>query len=446
VTTTLMASIPLPMPVPIRLVIEPDWRVALYAAFLAAFATLACGLLPALQSVKESMTQDLQREPRQRLRRALVGVQIAVSLVVLVTGFLFLRNMLNSGAANPGFDIKNTIRVEVNLPPSPREGFLDEGLRTLAALPGIEAVGAARIVPFTDAATRGGEIVFPDNGEKVRLRSYWNVVTPDYFRTLSIPLVAGRMFLPTDRGEPKAVIVNRAFVRRHLGKRPPIGAIFNWGAEGKTSYQVVGIVEGTKNLTLGEADEPQFYEPLLQKASPIQFILRSAVPPATQLAAVRRALHRLEPAAGVEVQTLYSAIGLAFLPSQVGAGLMGAIGLLGLLLAAVGLYGTLVYSVARRGPEIAVRMAIGASRRDVARMVMSDSLKLIGWGSFCGLLIAFFITKPLAMFLVPSVKPEDPLTFIAVAAVFLLVGVLAAVGPSRQAAATDPANAVRQGF
>jgi len=116
------------------------------------------------------------------------------------------------------------------------------------------------------------------------------------------------------------------------------------------------------------------------------------------------------------------------------------------LLAAVGLYGTLVYSVARRGPEIAVRMAIGASRRDVARMVMSDSLKLISWGSFCGLLIAFFITKPLAMFLVPSVKPEDPLTFIAVAAVFLLVGVLAAVGPSRQAAATDPVNAVRQGF
>jgi predicted permease len=446
VTTTLLASIPLPMPVPIRLVIEPDWRVALYAAFLAAFATLACGLLPALQSVKESMTHDLQREPRQRLRRMLVGVQIAVSLVVLVTGFLFLRNMLNSGAANPGFDIKNTIRAEVSLPPAPREGYLDEGLRVLAALPGIESVAAVRIVPFADAATRGSEIEFPDNGEKVRMRSYFNLVTPDYFRTMSIPLMAGRTFLPSDRGGPKVVVVNRVFAQRYLGKRTPIGTVFNWGAEGKTPYQIVGVVEGTKNLTLGEVDEPQFYEPLRKSDTRVQFILRSAVTPATQLAAVRQALHRLDPAAGAEVQTLYSAIGLAFLPSQVGAALMGAIGLLGLLLAAVGLYGTLVYSVARRRPEIAVRMAIGASRSDVARMVMMDSLKLIGWGSACGLFIAFFITKPLAMFLVPSVKPGDPFTFIAVAVVFLLVGVLAAVGPSRQAAATDPVSAVRQGF
>ncbi len=451
-TTLLLQRIPLPLPVPIRLVIEPDWRVALYAVALAAFATIACGLLPALQSIRESMTHDLQREPRQHLRRILVAAQIAVSLIVLVTGFLFLRNMLNSGAVSPGFNTRDTILATVNLPPAAYEarqrveGYLDQALRDLATVPGIEGVAAARVVPFTDASSRGGQIKLPDTGETIRMESYWNLVTPDYFRAMDIRILEGRTFLPTDRGEQKAVVINRSFARRYLGRRPPVGSVFLWGNDGKTPYLVVGMVEDTKNITLGEVDEPQFYELLRGGENRVQFILRSAVPPATQLSAVRQALRRIEPAAGLEVQPLISAIGLAFLPSQVGAGLMGAIGLLGLILAAVGLYGTLVYSVARRGAEIAVRMAVGASRGDVARMVMIDSLKLIGWGSGVGLLAAYFITKPLAMFLVPGVKAADPLSFAAVAAVFVIVGLAAAVGPARRAAAIDPVIVVRQGF
>ena len=447
-TTLLLARIPLPLPVPIRLVIEPDWRVAVYAVLLAGFATLACGLLPALQSVRESMTHDLQREPRQRLRRALVAAQIAVSLIVLVTGFLFLRNMWNSGAISPGFDVRNTIRAELHLPQrvngdrDRQVELLSRGLRTLAALPGIEAVAAARVVPFTNTSVRGSQITFPDNGEQVQMRSYYNSVTADYFRVMGIPLLAGRTFEPSDRGERRPLVVNRSFVRRFLGGRNPVGTVFAWGPE-KTPYQIIGVVEGTKNLTLGETDEPQFYEPLVSPGMRVDFLLRSALPPAGQLAAVRQALRQLEPAAGAEVQTLFSAIGLAFLPSQVGAALMGAIGLLGLLLTAVGLYGTLVYSVVRRAPEIAVRMAIGASRMDVARMVLADSLRLIAWGAAIGLLAAYFITKPLAMFLVPGVKPGDPVSYVLVCAVFVLIGALAALGPARQAAAIDPALNLR---
>ena len=450
--TSALARIPLPLPVPIRLVFELDWRVACYGALLAIVSTLACGLLPALQAVRESTAHDLQREPRQRLRRGLVAAQIAVSLAVLVTGFLFLRNMLNSGAANPGFDLQHTMRAVANLPPAKyendsREGFVAEGLRVLSSLPGIEAVAAASVVPFNDTSNRGEELVFEDTGEKVRVRYYVNAVTPDYFRVMGIPVVAGRTFTSAGREDPDVVIVNRAFARRFLGSRQALGTAYTaTGDRKRVVHRIIGVVEGAKNMTLGEGDEPQTYEPMHALRTRAQFVLRSSVPPANQLAAVRLALRRLEPAAGIEVETMASATALAMLPSRIGAGLMGALGLLGLALAAVGLYGTLAYSVARRGQEIAVRMAIGASRGDVARMVMIDSLKLIAWGSAFGVLAAFLITKPLAIFLVPGVTPGDPLNFAAVVGVFLLVGILAAAGPSRQAASIDPSLAVRQGF
>ena len=128
-------------------------------------------------------------------------------------------------------------------------------------------------------------------------------------------MVAGRTFLPTERGEPKVVIINRAFARMFLGKRAPVGTVFLWGRDGKTPYEIVGVVEGTKNLTLGEGDKAQFYEPLVEHGTRVEFVLRSALPPALQLAAVRQALHRLDPAVGAEVQTMYAAIGLAF-PSR----------------------------------------------------------------------------------------------------------------------------------
>jgi predicted permease len=422
--------------------------VASYAALLTAFSTLACGLLPALQAIRESVTPDLHRAPRQRLRKLLVGGQITISLVVLMTGFLFLRNMLLSGIVNPGFDIRNTVRAAVHLPASYQEArrmeqYVDQALRALAALPGVEAAAAARSLPFTDAATRGGRITFPDTGEQIHMRAYWNTVTPAYFQAMAIPLLAGRSFLPAEDSGRRVVVVNSAFARRYLGNRNAVGATFLWGDDEKTPYQVVGVVAGTKNLTLGEADEPQFYEPLRPNNPRVQLVIRSTLPPATQLSAVRRALREVDPAAGAEVQTLRASIGLAFLPSQVGAGLMGAMGLLGLMLAAVGLYGTLSYSVARRGPEIAVRLAIGASPGGVARMVLGDSIKLIGWGSAAGLLIAFFVTAPLAMFLVPGVKPGDPINFAAVVLIFLMTGTAAAIGPARRASSIDPSSAVR---
>jgi putative ABC transport system permease protein len=161
------------------------------------------------------------------------------------------------------------------------------------------------------------------------------------------------------------------------------------------------------------------------------------------LEAVRRVLRRVEPGAGVEVNAMYSSIGLAFLPSQVGAALMGGTGILGLLLAAIGLYGVTAYSVARRTREIGVRIAMGATRADIARLALMESAQLLLIGSAAGLLVAFFVTKPLAMFLVPGLGPGDPLSFASVVLFLAATGLVATLGPVRRALRVDPALSLR---
>ncbi len=450
VIATTLASIQLPLPIPVHLNIEPDWRVAVYAAGLLMVTTLACGLLPAVQSVRESVSQDLRRENRMRLRRVLVGAQIAVSMIVLTTGMLFARNLMRAGAMSPGFDVTHTVRAEMHLPPvrekDPQRvnAFVETVLPRLRAIPGVEAAAGARIIPFTDSTTFGMSLNF--SGRVMKARFNWNAVTPDYFAAMDIPLKQGRTFAPTDRAGAQVVIVNETFAKRYVEGHPVVGATFLWGDENKVPYQIAGVVGDTKNMSIGEDAAAQLYEPLAQVKNDrtrIQFVLRSAIPPAMQLDAVRKVLRDIEPAAGTEVETLYSSIGLAFLPSQVGAVLMGSMGLLGLLLAAVGLYGTMIYSVTRRTREIGIRMAIGAGKRAISRMVLMETMKLVVWGSAIGLVIAWFVTKPMAMFLVPGLRPSDPLTYAGVLVVLGVTALAASWAPLRKAVSVDPAESLR---
>jgi putative ABC transport system permease protein len=451
--TASLERLQLPIPIPIHLRIDLDWRVALYAAILTVAATIACGLLPAWQATKESIAPDLGRDRKMRLRRALVCGQVALSLIVLATGFVFLRNLFRESQISPGFDLRHTIRARVNLPGREYKEFkqvdsyANRGVRELEAMPGIESAAAAFILPFNDNMVVGTFIKFPNTGEQQRLLYHWNVVTPDYFRAMGIPLLKGRFFLPTDREGERVVIVNRAFAERYLGGREPIGCIFGLGAGSQTGLRIVGVVEGTKNETLGEGDLAQMYQPMAQieinDRRKLELVIRSAIPPLEQLNAVRETLRRVEPNAGLEVSTLYSSIGFAILPSQVGAVLMGAIGLLGLVLASVGLYGIMAYSVARRTKEIGIRMALGATHGAISRMVLGDAARLVFTGSAIGLAIAVFVTRPLAMFLVEGLKPSDPLGFIVVVLVLAVTGVAATWGPLRRALAINPASSLR---
>jgi putative ABC transport system permease protein len=447
----LLARIELPLPIPIRLQITPDWRVLAYSAVLGLVATLVCGLMPAWQSLRPVITSNVHREGGARLRRLLIITQIAASVVLLITGSLFLRNLVNANSISPGFDVRHTLRADVNLPPSAygapqsRAEYIRQVLNQVKAIPGIQGVAAARLTPFTDNVSYGSPLKFLDNGELKHAYFKWNAVTPDYFRVMAIAFKNGTTFAEHASGE-NVVVVNDIFAQRFLNGRPPIGTTFEWVGHTPPNYRIIGVVGGTKTVTIGEDPQPQLYQPLDQidnDSLRIQFVMKSAIPPVLQLEPVRRVLYRIDAMAGAQVETMYSSIGLAFLPSQVGAVLIGMTGVLGLLLAAIGLYGVMAYSVTRRTREIGIRMAIGASAWDVSRMVTGDVLKLVGFGSIVGLVIALFVTKPLAMFLVPGLNPRDPISFALVLLVMMLTGIVAAWGPARRAIHVDPNTALR---
>ena len=372
--------------------------------------------------------------------------------MVLAAAGLFLRNLVAASSIRPGFDLVHTLRAEVNLPPASYRGsaevraYVARALPALAALPGVDSVAAARIVPFTDATRFSSPLTFPGSDEKVQASFNWNAVTPGYFHVLDIPVLQGRDVADTDRAGERVVVVNRAFVEHYLGGRVPVGSVFLWGRDGREPFRIVGVVANTKNMTVGEDDRPQLYQPFSQIENDrrrLQFVLRSAAPPGLLVRPVGRTLRQLEPAAGTEVATLYSSIGLAFLPSQVGAALMGTVGLLGIVLAAVGLYGMTAYSVARRVNEIGLRIALGATRRDIAWLILGEALGVVAIGGAIGLGLAAVLMRPLSLFLVRAVTPGDPLTFVAVTVLLAATAVLAAWGPARRAARVEPMTALR---
>ena len=445
------AAISLPLPLPVRLHVETNWKIVSYAALLAVFASLSSGLLPALASLKEALSKGMQRERKLRLRRVLVVAQIAVSFVVLTMATLFLQNLLRTNALGAGFDVNHTIHAEAFLPPRAYPDgktvnpYIDRALDGLRAVPGIQAAAASSTIPFNDARNYGAALVFAGTAEKQQAQFNWNAVTPDFFSAMQIPVLRGRPFVMQDNGAVKVVIVNDEFVRRYLGGHEPLGAAFRWNT-GKSFYRIVGVVKGTKSMTMGEDARAQLYEPMAQvnlDRPRIQFVARSATSPALQLKAVQEALRRAEPAAGLEVQTMFSSIGFAFLPSQVGAALMGSLGTLGLLLVVMGLYGVLAYSVARRKREIGIRMAVGASFLDISAMVLKEFGRMMLAGLVIGLSVSVLVTRPLSMFLVPGLNSSDPASFAAAILLLVFTAAMAVAGPIRRALRVAPMECLR---
>jgi predicted permease len=441
-----------PLPVPIVLQFDMDWRVVTYATALAVLATLLSGVIPAFRAVRESIAPELHRERRLYLRRTLLVGQVAVSFVLLVTALIFVRNLVASASIDPGFDTERTIRATVSLSPTRFDradrirDYVDRGLMALRAVPGIEAAAASRSLPFQDRARLGHDITWADTGEKAQISYGYNAVTADYFRAIGTPIRAGREFVASDEAGPRAVVVNQAFVKRYLNGREAVGTTYVVGEGEQRVHQIVGVADYVRTITLGENEEPQLYALWSQtnsRRTSLNFVMRSTGPPAPSLKAVQAALRDVDAGVGLEVSTLRSSIGLAFLPSQVGAALMSAAGALALLLIATGLFGTMAFAVTRRTREIGLRLAVGATRSDVVRMVLRDSIRLMTLGLAVGATIAWFVTPPLAAFLVPGLTPTDPLTFGLAFLVMLATAVFATWIPARRAASVDPMTALR---
>ena len=448
-----LSAIPLPLPVPILLQFDTDWRVVTYAAVLAVSATLVSGVIPAFQAVRESLVPELHRERRLYLRRALLVGQVAVSFVVLVAALLFVRNLVRSGSIDPGFNTAQTIQATASLSPTTYENadrirsYVTRAILAIGSVPGIEAAAAARSLPFQDRSIRGHDITWPDTGEKTTISYGYNAVTPDYFRAIGIPVRAGREFLAADDTGPRAVVVNQTFVDRYMSGRSPVGATYVVAEDQQRLHQIVGVVNFVRTFTLGEDEQPQVYMLWTQTNSTqttVSFVLRSTGDPSAQLKTVEAALRAVDSGVGIDVSTLRAKMGLAFLPSQIGAALMSVAGGLALLLVATGLFGTMAFAVTRRTREIGLRLAIGATRGNVVRMVLTDSVRLLGLGLAAGAAIAWFVTRPLAAFLVPGLTPTDPMTFALVLVVMLTTAAVATWIPARRAAAIDPMISLRE--
>jgi len=456
ILTRLLSGLRMPSWLPIEFLIQPDWRLLTYSIGIALVVTLAAGLVPAMKGTRAGIGRALKQHDRHvgasrwTLRNALVIGQLAVSIVLLSSGWLFVRNLLHATSLNPGFDTGNTVwatfrALPASCTPERFQVLTALALERLRALPGIDSASLARAVPL-QSPFRGGGQFRPDTGEEAIHAQYnFNAVGPDYFRTLRIPILQGRAFLDSDRaGASAVVILNDNLARRLFGAISPVGHAIR--LPDNRDVTVVGVARNSKYFMLGEENPMALYIPWAQQQEVVRFahlLVRTRGGPEGAVREVNQTLTDLDPMAAVEVKTMRDALQFTLLPSRVGAGVLGGMALLGLALASIGLYGVLLYAVGRRIREIGVRVALGATPASILGMVVGESGRLVVAGLAIGLCLSVLAVRPLAMFLVPEVRPADPMNFVVVACGLLIVAAFSTISPTIRALRVDPALALR---
>ena len=455
----LLPRLHLPLPLPLELHLTFDTRLAWFATALVLFSALLCGLAPAWQATRPEVMPALKQlapgyvHRRFTLRTLLVAGQIAVSVLLLVTTLLFLRNLALAHTLSPGFDAAHALVAEITFVEG-RQGMraapsVEAIVERIGSMPGVEAAAFSRGLPLTMYTSRTGtEIRIEGRDGDVRVDYEGNHVSPGYFRAMGIDLLRGRDFRYTDRrGGSLVVVINQEFVRRYFEGRDPIGLhIFLPTDPQPTPAEVIGVVADSKYRTIGEGAQPAVYEAYLQRGGSdrfVQVVARTAGSPQEMTGAVRQAILQMDDSAAVAVEPMTATLAFAFLPSRIGAALVGALGVLGAALAMVGLYGVVSFAVSRRTSEIGIRIALGASRNAVVRLVLSDGAVLVGAGLVAGLGFAFIATRPLAAFLVAELPSRDPWSFAGSAILLLLTSLLACWNPAQRATRIAPAIALR---
>ncbi|MGO9254841.1 MAG: ADOP family duplicated permease [Bryobacteraceae bacterium] len=456
--TRVISGFRIPTPLPIELLIQPDRLLLAYAVGIASVVTLATGLVPALKGTRAGISGALKEGGRQagpagcRLRNVLVIGQLAISIVLLSTGLLFIRNLISATSFNAGFDTTHTVVAMLqtargSYTPQRFAVLVDSALERLRALPGVEAASPALAVPLDPflAFSRDSGPLRPDaDSRAVRVAFNSNSVGPDYFRIMGIPILQGRAFLDADRaGTPEVVILNQTMARQLFGNTNPVDHILRF--PDNRDARVVGVARNSKYVTLGEDNAMALYKPFSQQgyATYAHFFVRTRGAPETMVRKVDETLGGLDPSAAVETRVMGDIFAGALMPSRVGAAVLGSMALFGLLLACIGLYGVLLYAIQQRLREIGIRVALGATPSNVFAMVTGQSFRLVAAGMVIGLALAAVAVRPLSMFLVPEVRPADPMNFAAVAFVLSLVAGLATVAPTVRALRVDPAVALR---
>ncbi|MEP7337018.1 MAG: ABC transporter permease [Acidobacteriota bacterium] len=438
-----------------------DWRVLGFATGLALLTCLLFGLMPAIRAariepgaVMKAAGRGLTAgRERFSLRRALVVAQVALSLVLVAGALLFTRSLNKLLTVDTGFQSEGILITRLrfgplNLPPERSLPFKQEIIARLQTIPGVQSVTETNVVPLSGNA--GGNQVWQDgtNGQQ-KVGANVSMIGPDYFRTLTTPLLAGREFKESDNATaPKVAIVNESFARQVVNSANPIGQRFRVEAtptDPESVYEIVGLVKDTKYLQLSEEVGATMFYPIAQvNPSPTgaQLLIKSSLPQAEITAAVKRTLHDINPSLLVIFQGFKTMIENSLLRERLLATLSGFFGVLALVLASIGLYGILSYGVASRTNEIGIRMALGARQRDVLWLVLREALLLVLAGLAVGLPVIFLTTRFVATLLY-GLPPTDVVSLSFATLLLVAVAFIAGYLPARRATRIDPMVALR---
>ncbi|HSB09710.1 MAG TPA: ABC transporter permease [Blastocatellia bacterium] len=440
---------------PLAVDLSLDARVLVFALAVSLITTLAFGLAPALQATRFDPIAALKDESgvsgyrRSRLRSGLVVAQIAISVLLLSVSGLFLRSLMKAGSIDPGFNPKNVLLVEM-LPRDYQEtnggAFYQQILERLRSLPGVSEVSLVNRAGLDfDGTRRNVNIEGYARQRDEDMELAFNLVGPNYFHTMQTPLLGGRDFNERDvRGAPGVVIINETLARRYFPGQEALGKRLSVSGPDGPFLEIIGITRDGKYWSLFEEPRPFFSLPLLQQYQGFAvLVLRAERDPRLLIETVRQEILEQDRNLSItSMTTMTEHIGMALLPLRI-AGIGSIIfGGLALLLAAIGIYGLTAYFARQRTHEIGVRLALGAQRKDILRLVLNHGIVIVLIGIGLGIAAAFATTRLLASFLF-GVSATDALTFAGVATALAIVALLACWIPARRAMKVDPMVALR---
>ena len=446
---------------PIFLDMRTDWRVLGFAAGLAILTTILFGLVPALRAgsvpagavLKTGGRGMTAGRERFLLQRILVAAQVALSLVLLAGALLFARSLQNLMTRDTGFQqdgvlVANIDFTRLHLPEVRRDSFVRDLLDRIRAVPGVAAAAASTRSPVNGSSSNDN--ILAENGANTKESSWLDYISPGYFQSMETSILAGRDFNGNDMAtSPKVAIVNESFVKKFLnGDKDAVGKQFRlWEPPGKPEpyYSVVGVVKDSVYNDMHQPFVPVMYFPRTQvekAGTDVTFLIRSQLGTASLLNSVKTNIAEVNPEIDVQFKVLRTQIRESLVQDELMATLCGFFGALAVLLAAIGLYGVISYTVAQRTNEIGVRMALGAQRSGVIGLILGEVAVLIAIGVVVGAGLTLAGSKA-ASSLLFGLKPRDPLTLAFAIVILAAIGFGASFIPARRATRVDPMVALR---
>jgi len=439
-----------------------DAEVFLFTLVVSLLTGIVFGLAPALQATKTDFNEALKDGGRtsgggfghKRLRGALVVAEVAISLTLLIGAGLMIKSFYEMQNVEPGFKPESVLVLDVALPrakyqdETARVNFYTQAVERVAALPGVQQAGAVNILPLSrnNAASSFTVVGRPKPEQGREPEANFRIVSPHYLEAMGIPLRRGRHVAPTDREDSTNVIlINEELAAKQFADSDPIGQRLNFGGEKESdNYEIIGVVGNIKHESLIEEISPEVYRPLAQEPwFSMSIVVRAASDPAQLAGAVQREIGGLDREQPIyNVRTMERVVSESLAPQRVTMGMLGVFALIALVLASVGIYAVMSYAVTQRTHEIGVRMALGASPRDIQRMVVRQGMLLAFAGIGIGLIASYWLMQGLTIMLY-GVSATDPLTFGLISLLLMLVAFAANYIPARRATRVDPMVALR---